>query len=91
MWPSKVSTFSAFQDFIKKTFFKPSASVNMVVKVKSISTEQFPTQKCDACATIFEKSKILEAVNQVKWNLINTSTYELEKEVSQSLKPVAPA
>jgi hypothetical protein len=54
-------------------------NVRVEVNLKKIFTEDFPLTTCDVCSSLLKDSKILEAVEGVRWNLINTSTYDLEK------------
>lgn len=85
MWPSQIAKFSRFEELIKKSYFKPSANVNVIVKVQQANNEEFPVPSCSVCASKFDAAKLRDAVNDVHWEMLSASTYNLEGKVSESL------
>ena len=77
MWPSQISRLEDIKDLIKKNTFAPSSNTRVVVKLVDLPTEVFPVQQCQQCKDIFLSSGLLEAVNQVKWGLLDTSGYNV--------------
>ena len=78
VWPSKMDS---FLQFIQKTYFKASVNVNMHVKIEQASNEEFPTKQCIKCEEKFQNSNLLPSIDRVNWNLVATSTYDLEETV----------
>lgn len=82
MWPSKHSSLKSFKNLIKTSYFKPTLSTRIDVKIHPFDPMAFPVPSCDVCHQRFEKSGVREAVARVQWELLGASTYDLEGEVS---------
>ena len=66
-----------FRDLIETSVFKPSMNASVSVRIESQATENFPLSQCPDCVAKFEVSGLLTAVSEVRWSLVNTSTYDL--------------
>ena len=66
-----------FRDLIETSVFKPSMNASVSVRIESQATENFPLSQCADCVAKFEVSGLLTAVSEVRWSLVNTSTYDL--------------
>ena len=82
VWPSRMAKMSEFKALIKTAVFQPSLNVRVNVKLQSQLTENFPIPQCEDCVSLFEYSGIVEAVGDIQWGLLNTSTYNLLETVS---------
>lgn len=74
-----------FQRSCWKKILKPSHSVDVFVKIQPLNTLEFPVKGCSICEELLGKSGLLDSVNRVKWELLHTSMYALDEEVSQSI------
>ena len=61
------------EEFVKKTYFKPSVN-NIIVKIRP-TINDFPVPSCDLCAAQFDKCGLQASVGDVCWELIGASTY----------------
>ena len=46
------------------SIFKPTSSVDIVVKLMQVETEEFPLNDCDVCQSMLAKSEILSVWNR---------------------------
>ena len=46
------------------------------------ANEDFPIERCTACEKRVDESEILKCIGDVKWWMIDTSTYDLKEVVS---------
>jgi hypothetical protein len=84
VWPSKMSKLSQFEELITNNLFTPSQNLRVKVKLQELETSSFSLTQCKDCGELFNQSGVVQAVRQVQWGLLDTSTYarELLKTVS---------
>lgn len=83
VWPSKSAKLSDFRTLAETNIFKPSMNSSVVVKIQDhASTENFPLTQCPSCTGKLEQSRLIESVSNIHWDLLNTSTYDLQNTVS---------
>ena len=46
------------------------------------ANDEFPMETCPKCTERFAASGLLDSISQVKWRMLNASTYKLEEVVS---------
>ena len=82
VWPSKYSTLEAFKELTENKILKPYPSATVEVEIIEVRTSDFPATFCKQCDELLTESKLLEAIRVVKWQMLQSSMYDLTKEVS---------
>ena len=62
--------------------FTVSVNTRARVQMATLNTEEFDLAQCKDCTSLFEQSGVLEAVQQVKWDHLETTTHNVENYVS---------
>lgn len=82
VWPSDYPKLGDFLEFVKETYFQPSYNTRLEVVIKDLDTTVFFTDGCKRCKEKFEGSNIIEAVKEVEWALVGSSTFNVMRSVS---------
>ena len=86
VWPSENSSLTKFVELIRSVVFLPSPNTTVEVELSSQVPDDFPLEICGDCQSRFSGSGVVEAVRQVRWELLHSSTYDLLKTVSSMCK-----
>ena len=86
VWPSENSSLTKFVKLIRSVVFLPSPNTTVKVELSSQVPDDFPLEVCGDCQSRFSSSRVVEAVREVKWELLHSSTYDLLKTVSSTCK-----
>ena len=81
VWPSHFSRLSQFLQLIDNTTFVPKLGLTITAKVVENCSNDIPVPHCEECDRLLMKSKIIEKIKDVKWNLLDTSIYNIKTEV----------
>lgn len=66
----------------------PSQNTRVRVKLQYLETSSFPLPQCKECEGLFQQSGIVQAVGQIMWNVIDTTTYNLLETVSVLIQSI---
>ena len=71
-----MSSFSEFEELILNNAFTVSVNTRVRVQMATLNTEEFDLAQCKDCTNLFE------AVQQVKWDHLETTTHNVANYVS---------